>query len=198
MNTIIAILKIFPLLFLLLLTSCITYMTTDIPSIEEKTLNVPLQDVTYSVEYYPHHSESSNAYNDFVKNIRSALEESKIFKKIRYEKSAIASPLHLHFTYVHTGSTPQDQFGSALLSGYTILTIPSWLRHNVDITMSVRQYNREIYSVTAPSSGKCLIWLPCIILCPVYNRWTAEAWMLDNTFDYFMNSLKTNVLSVKE
>lgn len=194
------------LLFLLIfLSSCITVPDNYTPRINSNNIkkldtksNIK-KDITFSISYYDLVGADSQKNQEKIKikitNIlRKKLIKTNLFNKVHYVTFDEKSNNHLHFEIKLSGTNKEDSIAIAMLSGYTLMTIPFWNRYNIDTTMFIYNNNKEIFSITAIESFRHIYWLPFIILSPILNYYTAINDIINRTIDFFIYNIIENKL----
>ena len=192
--------KCFIIVLFFILSSCIYTITDYTPNIEQK-LNVNLsnkdkKDITFDLLVLDRDGIDYNGQykKKLVNNIRKALENSKLFRKISYvENGGDNSKYHYWFVVKFT-KRGDKIFSNEFLSMILFHTIPTETNgYNIDITMHVRGYN-EIYSITTTETIKEFAWLPLCLISPFLNLNKAVNNIEKKIFNYFINEIINNKL----
>ena len=192
------------LLFLFIfLSGCITVSDNYTPRINFNNIKKPdikpniKKDITFSISYYDLVGADSQNNQEKIKikitNIlRKKLINTNLFNKVHYVTFDERSNNHFHFEIKLSGTNKEDSMAIAMLSGYTLMTIPFWNRYNIDATMFIYNNNEEIFSITTIESFRHIYWLPFIILSPILNYYTATNDIANRIIDFFIYNIIEN------
>lgn len=175
--------KLFISFLLLFISSCASfsdYYYTRHKNPIQSVSNAEKQNATFSV---------SGSINDekFRKEIRNTFQKSGVFNSFSYTFFDEKSDYHFHFDVKRTTISPDTLLSLAFISGYSLMTIPTSVSHNDDITMFFYVDKKEVYSITAPSHTRSFIWLPLILFSP--TTWFKDSNIRKNAINYFIHEV---------
>lgn len=183
---------IFPFIFL---SSCMTYSSGYIPTVKidfktTKNLAKNKKDVSFSTSYYQQVGEDI-LLNDkkLQKSILNSFNKSGLFKRVYYTPLKEKSDYHYHFDVKITGTNPADKYSTGIAGAYMLLIFPTWVNHNVDISMTLFVNGEETYTITAAEKTKDIYWLPFLIFSPFFNHGTVGSHIRKKSMRYFINEI---------
>ena len=193
--------KILVILIVLFITGCATIPAGYTPNKNLNDYNVKLdkkdrKDITFSISYYSQVSddETEKFYKMMMKSVKENFAKTKLFRRVHYVPFEQKGKYHYHFDMKLTGTPPNKQLATGLLSGYTLMLFPMSMEFYVDTTMFLYVNNKEVYSVSSPELVRDVYWLPFIILSPFLNHSTVGSSVINNNIEYFIGNIIENKL----
>jgi hypothetical protein len=171
----------------------VTYSLGYVPSVELSEISVARserKDITFSVSRYSEKEYDIFGHNAMVEKVRDYLQGTQLFNRVHYVNFENKSDRHFHFNFVVTGTDFATEQALFMLSGFTLLVIPTWTTINIDSSMAVFVDKKEVYGVSAPEVVKDVLWLPFVVGAPFINHYTTEAHIKRKTMRYFVKNIE--------
>lgn len=153
------------------------------------------RDVSFSISYYQQvGSEIIISEKSITKGVKTALEKSNLFRHVYNIPLDSKSTYHYHFDVKLTGTSPEDQMSLGLISGYTLLIIPTFFNYYIDTTMYLFVDNREVFSSTVSEKITDFVWLPLVATWPFMNHGTIGLSLKKKILRHFIHEIVQNKL----
>jgi len=104
--------------------------------------------------------------------IEAGLKGTGLFSEILYGKGDAEDSYHISFRFRQSGMTEEDSIGVGMLSGSTLLLVPTVEIVTFDGTAILSLKGEPIYSTAKAEELRCLIWLPLAPAGLFMNSWT--------------------------
>ena len=180
------------LALLLILPGCIIWDAGDVEnrpiamgqiSADEK---VP---ITYSVslEVERHDIIALPELPSLSNKIGAALRSTGLFSSVRDNDND--GSYHAKFSFRQSGMSEAESAAVGLLSGFTLLLVPTWETYTFDGTVELSLDGKSLYSSVKNEKMRCVIWLPMAPFGLFMNSWTAWSSIEEGNINALVNEV---------
>lgn len=182
-----------------LFSGCATIDTGSGPHASERDIqgvSMVKRDITFSVEFHDDYGpEAWFDREEIIEAIRSDLEKSNLFGRIFLTSPDQISDRHYHFKVHLTGTDMNTRMAMAMLSGFSLMTIPVWNSTQLDWSMSYVHKGKEVFASSSQQSASDVLWLPGAVTWPFLNHATIGRGMKHKALYYFIKEIRRNRLN---
>ena len=180
------------LALLLMLSGCIVWDAGDTDnrpiamnqiSADEK---VP---ITYSVSLEVERSDiiALPGLPSLRNKIGAALRSTGLFSSVRDNDND--GSYHVKFSFRQSGMSEAESAAVGLLSGFTLLLVPTWETYTFDGTVELSLDGKSLYSSVKNEKMRCVIWLPMAPFGLFMNSWTAWSSIEEGNINALVNEV---------
>ncbi len=130
--------------------------------------------ITFSVNMQADRSDvfALPTAQDLRERLEAELRSTGVFSDVKYGTKGGSDSYHVEFDFKQAGMTPEQSMAVGLLSGYTLLLIPTCEVLSFDGTAVLSLQDKPIYSTAKAEKLCCLIWLPMAPVGLFMNSWS--------------------------
>ncbi|GFO73444.1 hypothetical protein BJAS_P4255 [Bathymodiolus japonicus methanotrophic gill symbiont] len=158
---------------------------------------VPLQDISFSVDLISEIGRfDALSKEDIVEEVKEKLRATGLYKKILYAPFIKKESKHFYFQIIISGTKEEEGFFLGYLSGLTVMSIPVISDYYSDMSVFIIEKNNEVFSASASEKIIKIIWLPLIILSPLFNDYAIANKVLEKQVDYLIREISARPTGV--
>ena len=126
---------------------------------------------------------------ELMKKVESALNATGLFSLVSYGEKGGEDSYHISFSFHQAGIREHESVGWALLSGYSLLTIPYAEIATFDGVATLSLKGEAIYSTAKAEELRCFVWLPVLPLGFFMNEWSAWHYVEKGIINALVNDI---------
>lgn len=130
--------------------------------------------------------------DDIVSVVKEKLKETRQYNKIVYSSFSKKKDKHFHFQFIISGTKENEARAMGMLSGLTFMTIPVILDYYSDMSVFVLEGNQETFSVSATEKINQTLWLPLIVISPMFNDYLTGNRVINKQIAYLVSEIVNN------
>lgn len=119
--------------------------------------------------------------------IGTALRSTGLFSSVRDNDNN--GSYHAKFVFRQSGMSEADSAAVGLVSGFTLLLVPTWETYTFDGTVELSLDGKSLYSSVKKEKMRCVIWLPMAPLGLFMNSWTAWSSIEEGNINALVNEV---------
>lgn len=148
------------------------------------------QDISFSVDLISEIGKFDVLSKEgIIDEVKEKLRTIGLYKKIVYVPFRKKESKHFHFQVIISGTTEEESLVLSYMSGLTMMLIPVGLDYYSDMSVFVIEKNNEVFSASASEKFIKIIWLPLIILSPLFNDYNIANRVLEKQVDYLVSEI---------
>lgn len=119
--------------------------------------------------------------------IGAALRSTGLFSSVRDNDND--GSYHVKFSFRQSGMSEAESAAVGLLSGFTLLLVPTWETYTFDGTVELSLDGKSLYSSVKNEKMRCVIWLPMAPFGLFMNSWTAWSSIEEGNINALVNEV---------